>query len=510
MENRLLRVLQLNSVLECLSYCEESGDLLLGIAGNLYRIPHKHLLPTESRTQDWDELSELPKMWSSRLECRASHNAKMLGPENIAENKYPELGALMERHKDLESLLKGEVDCKKKGRHTQQMKVEAFSNYLHLIYREPPKIRDKLVEMASWLNKDGEEGKDDTQTAPIAECKWRRTRPIQPAKKLKHLPPIKRPTPPMAPPPDPMPPSPPPTPCVPNTPPKPTRLPHTPITPSNPPAFLRQFLGEDWFLKIFPDPSCISSSVSPREFCSLLCDFMVSCSMTQKQSVLKALLMLLQQQVLDNEALCNRLHVCLQSCVHKHMSMEQQLFVSELLNLMAQLSPNSSVTIVELLAMLADKDRDLKTLALSVLKMLGVEEAELWLSPEVEFWTTSEQQLKSMRDKASHWLNTWTKKYKEHRKCLRSKTRMSPVEVLKYFCSVQRCKQKTEDDRNDAVLPPSGSFKSSAPTVALSTHADGFYTPPPPTNEPCHTLSFPLPPGLSEAQKALTTQIFLP
>ncbi|XP_064190218.1 WD repeat-containing protein 97-like [Anguilla rostrata] len=44
-ENRLLRILQLNAEPECLAYCRQSGDLLLGIRGDLYRIPKTQLLP---------------------------------------------------------------------------------------------------------------------------------------------------------------------------------------------------------------------------------------------------------------------------------------------------------------------------------------------------------------------------------------------------------------------------------------------------------------------------------
>ncbi|XP_067306393.1 WD repeat-containing protein 97 [Pseudorasbora parva] len=62
MKNRLLRILELNAEPECLAYCE-GGDLLLGITGDLYRIPHTQLLPSDCRTQKCNPGSELPKSW---------------------------------------------------------------------------------------------------------------------------------------------------------------------------------------------------------------------------------------------------------------------------------------------------------------------------------------------------------------------------------------------------------------------------------------------------------------
>lgn len=49
--------------------------------------------------------------------------------------------ALMARNKDLESLRKGEVECKKRKPATIQTKQEAFNNYMRLMYMKPPDIK---------------------------------------------------------------------------------------------------------------------------------------------------------------------------------------------------------------------------------------------------------------------------------------------------------------------------------------------------------------------------------
>ncbi|XDV18079.1 hypothetical protein PO909_023850 [Leuciscus waleckii] len=144
MENCLLRILELNAEPECLAYCE-GGDLLLGITGDLYRIPHTQLFPPDCRTQKCDPDPELPKSWiptmSHKCRTESCHVAKKDGSERLDRIKDSDFGALMARHQDLESLLKGEVECRRRKPATMQTKKEAFNNYLRLIYRQPPNIR---------------------------------------------------------------------------------------------------------------------------------------------------------------------------------------------------------------------------------------------------------------------------------------------------------------------------------------------------------------------------------
>ncbi len=128
-----------------------------------------------------------------------------------------------------------------------------------------------------------------------------------------------------------------------------------------------------------------------------------------------------------------------------------------------------------------------------MLQRLGVEEAELWLCPELESWNSltkhKPNQHHGLRDMASHWLLTWTRKYKVWSRyqiyrdlcgnqmffsfelfsyCasqVHSGSRsegiqrvFAPVEVLKYFCSLQKGKQSRPpppEGRKDAVIVPS-------------------------------------------------------
>ncbi|XP_016135531.1 WD repeat-containing protein 97 [Sinocyclocheilus grahami] len=509
MENHLLRILELNAEPECLAYCE-SGDLLLGITGDLYRIPRTQLLPLEYRTQKWYPDSELPKSWNTSISLtfafnsrtESCHITKKDGPERQDRIKDPDFGAIMALHKDLESLQKGEVECKRRKPANIQSKREAFNNYLGLIYRQPLDIRipedmfdvyailfppklpelpplsphkqSELDEVQRLYNEEEEEKKKKREEAhmhltPIVKTPTKQKSPLPPspvAETLiyppqKPLPPIKSPSPPLTPPSKPAPP------LLPSVPPSPSSA--LPSPTSHLPEFLLQFVDEQWFQKMFPDLSCISSSLSPKEFCKHLLNFMMTCSMAQKNSILNALRMLIQQEVLDKESLSTGLLVCLENYIYKNMSREEQHFVGELLNVLVYLSPDGFNTIVELLAMLANKEADLKALVLCVLQRLGVEEAELWLCPELESWNSLTKQKPnqhhSLRDMASHWLLTWTRKYKVHSGSvfLRSKGIQSvfaPVEVLKYFCSVQKGKQTRPpppppEGRKDAVIVPS-------------------------------------------------------
>nr|XP_017212558.1 WD repeat-containing protein 97 isoform X1 [Danio rerio]XP_021333610.1 WD repeat-containing protein 97 isoform X1 [Danio rerio] len=509
MKNCLLRILELNVEPECLAYCGESGDLLLGITGDLYRIPNTHLLPPDCRTQKCDPDPELPKSWNTSLKSRMESCCfiRKDGPKSLDYTKDPDFGVLMARHKDLESLRKGEIECRTKKIATVQTKQEAFSNYLSKTYRQPLDIRipEDMFEMYSLLfppkhpklpplppkkqsdldevqllhngeeeRKDGGESK--MHPPPIIKTQSIQKSPLPPRlMEEKHifpppkpLSPIKPPTPRQTPPPKPSPPPPPiPTPVPPPSPPKQPTPPLPPPPSSNIPEFLLQFVDEPWFQKMFPNLSCIPRSLVPSQFCLRLLDFMMSCSMAQKSSILNAFLLLVQQKVLNKETLSNELLICLKNCIHKNMSREDQHFVGELLNLMVFLNPGSSDTILELLTMLANKEIDLMPLAVCILERLGVEEVELWLCPEFECWNSltkhQPNQHHSLREMANHWLLTWTKKYKLHSRSvsLRSEGEQSlagPVEVLKYFCSLQRGKQTRPpppEARKDAVIAPS-------------------------------------------------------
>lgn len=70
---------------------------------------------------------------------------------------------------------------------------------------------------------------------------------------------------------------------------------------------------------IFLCLQCISRSLFPSQFCMRLLDFMMSCSMAEKSSIMNAFLVLVQQKVLDKDTLSNKLLLCLKNCIHKNM-----------------------------------------------------------------------------------------------------------------------------------------------------------------------------------------------
>ncbi|XP_056603190.1 transcription initiation factor TFIID subunit 3-like [Triplophysa dalaica] len=384
-------ILQLNAEPECLAYCEESGDLLLGITGDLYRISYTQL--HSQRNDKWDSDSDLPTSCipTKSYKCRKDNCvAKKDSPERLKDTFMLDFGALTARHKDLESLRKGEVECRRRKPATVQTKQEAFNNYMRLMYMKrpdikipeedmfdvnaelfPPKLpelcpltppsfsegffpnhrmakrlhssnkkttqaplgfipnsvlveqlwpdmkREKVIPHTNrWRLRldtgcDGEERKPDevqvlyneeeekeeeepdmpsltpiTETPPEKENLHRPPPVVKkilyPVKPPKPLPPIKHPTPPPATPtPTPVSPSPTPMPSSP----APPSLPKQPTPPasSHLPEFLLQFVDEQWFQRMFPDPSCISSSLNPKAFCLHVLDFMIRSSTAQKQ-----------------------------------------------------------------------------------------------------------------------------------------------------------------------------------------------------------------------------------
>jgi len=58
--------------------------------------------------------------------------------------------ALMAIHKDLESLQKGDILCRRRKPASIQSKQEAFNNYLGLIYRRPLDIRVSLSSVSTF------------------------------------------------------------------------------------------------------------------------------------------------------------------------------------------------------------------------------------------------------------------------------------------------------------------------------------------------------------------------
>ncbi|XP_072543688.1 uncharacterized protein [Salminus brasiliensis] len=272
-------------------------------------------------------------------------------------------------------------------------------------------------------------------------------------KPLKPLPPIKR-----------TPPPPTPTPTPPS-PPKPATPPAHRTPSPQLPLFLQQFLEEPWFHSMYPDLRCIPGSLSPAEFCGQLLDLLKSCSVDQKLCVLRAIITLHRETPQKNTPLITHgLLTSLHTCLHKDMSDEEVRFVEELLKFLVCVNPHSYELTVELLSLLADQDLRLQGQAVCMLQVLGVDDAQQWLPPQLESWDSEARKRPnpqdSLRETASQWLNSWTDQYKVHKRLpqsSRGKSVVSPAEVLRYYCWLQRegqvqPKKTLPEGRRDTVL----------------------------------------------------------
>ncbi|XP_066537631.1 WD repeat-containing protein 97 isoform X2 [Hoplias malabaricus] len=288
--------------------------------------------------------------------------------------------------------------------------------------------------------------------------------PLPSEKASRPLPPIKH-----APPPKPLSPPKPPTPSL--TPPRQATPPAPHISSPKLPIFLQQFLGEQWFHSMHPDKRCISESLNPAEFCRHLLDFLKICAVDHKLSVLSAIITLNRQNLInDTQLFTHHLLTSLHSCLHKNMSDDEHRFVEELLKFLVCVNSHSYELAVELLSLLANKQLKLQGLAVCMLQVLGVDDVQQWLRPQLESWDSRAQKqpnpMEKLREAAGQWLHVWTDQYRVHKQKLPpisgGDSVISPVEVLHFFCSLQK---------NGQVQPNKSPLEGRKDTVLLDTRA---------------------------------------
>ncbi|KAG5849837.1 hypothetical protein ANANG_G00075940 [Anguilla anguilla] len=429
-ENRLLRILQLNAEPECLAYCRQSGDLLLGIRGDLYRIPKNQLLPSDLHIQ--------------------------------------EHSALLARSRDLQALQQGAVlpgKKKKKLPATRRMKREAFARYLKLVFPEPLRTEggaanaslqkslwgfipnsvvlaelwpgmmgENALPQTPWALRDGlgllsendvgevkllvcdDDDDDDDDGGDDSELKLRHLLEKQGA------------------------------------------LPR-PVTPPAPPT-------RPAVESVQPRFRLLHSSLSPEAFALLLLQKLRCCQAGSRTHILNALMQLLRQGALKNsKQISAGLTDLLQIFATSDMSQEDRRFVCELLKAVVSVGSDSTDTVVELLTILAHKELGLQGAVLRLLKSTGVEEAEPWLSLEVATWRSGtraepEHTWAHLRQVAARWLDFWTCKYQQDRalllKGVEEKQSSAPVDVLRFFCSMQRENQNRPPAPAPAPPAPEG------------------------------------------------------
>ncbi|KAI4902213.1 hypothetical protein NFI96_027452, partial [Prochilodus magdalenae] len=110
-------------------------------------------------------------------------------------------------------------------------------------------------------------------------------------------------------------------------------------------------------------------------------------------------------------------------------------------------------------------------LAACMLQVLGVDDAQQWLPPQLKLLDSEARKQPNSQDAlravTGQWLHTWTDQYRVHKRLelpqsSGSKSVLSPVEVLRYFCWLQR-----EEQKQPRKAPPEGRRD----TVLLDTQA---------------------------------------
>eukprot|EP00794_Sanderia_malayensis_P018922 gene18922-20826_t len=172
--NRLIRVIQLNSRPNSLCFSTQRGDLLVGIGEHIHRIPYNKYLPDELKRRmvlmqfidppglpmiqvDNSTLKHLDDDQKHRLQKARSSAfivAKFVDtiPEDELEERMEEenrkemgLSILKKRDDDLIKIRDGELEAKKKPIPSQSVREEAWQKYLNIFYRNPvlPPIPNK-------------------------------------------------------------------------------------------------------------------------------------------------------------------------------------------------------------------------------------------------------------------------------------------------------------------------------------------------------------------------------
>ncbi|XP_074842538.1 WD repeat-containing protein 97 isoform X2 [Carettochelys insculpta] len=171
--NQLLRHLRLNAVPESLAFANDRGDLLLGLEQHLYCVRHSQYLPRPYLTKllcasllDPVADSPLPVSQSAqqalggdarqRLLLEPSSRtrpAKLHAPlirwkpqadkdwSQACQEKEEACAELAARDQDLLLIQQAKLSTPQKSRLNQQLRDEAFERYMHLVYRQQPRIQ---------------------------------------------------------------------------------------------------------------------------------------------------------------------------------------------------------------------------------------------------------------------------------------------------------------------------------------------------------------------------------
>ncbi|XP_047206150.1 WD repeat-containing protein 97 isoform X1 [Girardinichthys multiradiatus] len=493
--NQLIWMQQLVAVPQCIAY-SGNGELFLGIKGDLYRMEFAQFLPKKYRQKFSyncfeDPLSDLPVP-----EIKETHDQTDMSnckteqlPKAICRNQVLSVNVQQDKEqlsiRDLNrKALKGIVNCPKE---TKQIRKEAFDCYMGKLYGLPPcKMigpEDDFEEILfdtkthlfqphyfSKLKEDTvPQPKQDIQSlkpqetkkapmavrkeisAPAQEVILKKQVGVKKAEASEEIIiPVKQSQPRLQTPP----------PKIPSPPPQREPSPELP-------TFLKQFAEMEWFTDLYPDKKSVPSNFSPEDLSLQLLNYLQNYSRRTDIKILavvQALQILQQQNFLNTtEELYTGLTDALETLIRPAISDLDRVMILEMLNLLVSLKSEIGYDLVKkLLALLAYKQLNLRVPVLRLLGALGINQAQLWLYPELESWglqlENQSNQWESLHDKADCWMELWKSKFKDYNRYLylRSPLKQKPpsfsaVDVLNFFCLVQK-----EEHRKISVAPSAG------------------------------------------------------
>nr|KAF6270914.1 WD repeat domain 97 [Myotis myotis] len=198
-ENRLLRLLQLNGAPQALTFSSNNGDLVLALGSRLCLVSHRLYLPTTYLVKKLcqkppDGLDDLPlplttqeSLTSVQLERLASlHGVASLSSALsfirhwTAVPQQPllkeDLEPLLARDQDLQQLRRGQVVPAAPAPLSWKQQLEAFDNYLYLVYgpallgMHPKTESQQWTSMAITVEKNGDVSTLPSVTPSLAKA----------------------------------------------------------------------------------------------------------------------------------------------------------------------------------------------------------------------------------------------------------------------------------------------------------------------------------------------------
>ncbi|XP_067825182.1 WD repeat-containing protein 97-like [Heptranchias perlo] len=167
--NQLLRVLHLKAVADSIAFCNDQGDLLLGIERNLYRmnsteyLPQPYLLRLACRDHTDpvpDDPVPIPRTVLHSLSVDDRHRLRQPHSSKHRPEEHSQIGLdeqdeesrthqeqvkeayalLAAREAEILLIQRGELKCKKKAPRSKEVLQEGFRKYMQLFYVETPRI----------------------------------------------------------------------------------------------------------------------------------------------------------------------------------------------------------------------------------------------------------------------------------------------------------------------------------------------------------------------------------